>query len=206
MTKKGLRCRSVIAGVMLAATMLGGCGNADRVELENGVNAANGENILESTVSQEDTVSEDGSAQEENTAPDFTVELNDGSQFTLSDSKGKVVLINIWATWCGPCCAEMPAFQRLYEEYGDKLQIVAVNYAEKKKAVDQFIADNGYTFPFAYDEEAKIMELYPSDGIPYTILIDKEGKVYRTFLGARSAEEQYEVYHSAIEEVMDAEK
>ena len=50
------------------------------------------------------------------------------------------------------------------------------------------------------------MELYPSDGIPYTILIDKEGKVYRTFLGARSAEEQYEVYHSAIEEVMDAEK
>ena len=100
----------------------------------------------------------------------------------------------------------MPAFQRLYEEYGDKLQIVAVNYAEKKKAVDQFIADNGYTFPFAYDEYAKIMELYPSDGIPYTILIDKEGKVYRTFLGARSAEEQYEVYHSAIEEVMDAEK
>ena len=206
MTKRGLRCRSVIAGVMLAAIMLGGCGNTDRVELENGVNAANGENILESTVSQEDTVSEDGSAQEENTAPDFTVELNDGSQFTLSDSKGKVVLINIWATWCGPCCAEMPAFQRLYEEYGDKLQIVAVNYAEKKKAVDQFIADNGYTFPFAYDEEAKIMELYPSDGIPYTILIDKEGKVYRTFLGARSAEEQYEVYHSAIEEVMDAEK
>ena len=206
MTKRGLRCRSVIAGVMLAATMLGGCGNTDRVELENGVNAANGENILESTVSQEDTVSEDGSAQEENTAPDFTVELNDGSQFTLSDSKGKVVLINIWATWCGPCCAEMPAFQRLYEEYGDKLQIVAVNYAEKKKAVDQFIADNGYTFPFAYDEEAKIMELYPSDGIPYTILIDKEGKVYRTFLGARSAEEQYEVYHSAIEEEMDAEK
>ena len=206
MTKRGLRFGSVIVGVLLVVTMLGGCGNTDRVKLENGVNATNGENILESTVSQEDTVSEDGSAQEENTAPDFTVELNDGSQFTLSDAKGKVVLINIWATWCGPCCAEMPAFQRLYEEYGDQLQIVAINYAEKKQTVDQFIADNGYTFPFAYDEEAGVMELYPSEGIPYTILIDKSGRVYKTFLGARSAEEQYEVYRSAIEEAMNEEK
>ena len=206
MTKRGLRFGSVIAGVLLVVTMLGGCGNANGIGAGDKENVIHGENVSESTAAQEDVASENGVAQEENAAPDFTVELNDGSQFTLSDSKGKVVLINIWATWCGPCCAEMPAFQRLYEEYGDKLQIVAVNYAEKKKAVDQFIADNGYTFPFAYDEEAKIMELYPSDGIPYTILIDKEGKVYRTFLGARSAEEQYEVYHSAIEEVMDAEK
>ena len=195
MTKRGLRFGSVIAGVLLVVTMLGGCGNANGIGSGDKENVIHGENVSESTA-----------AQEENAAPDFTVELNDGSQFTLSDAKGKVVLINIWATWCGPCCAEMPAFQRLYEEYGDQLQIVAVNYAEKKQTVDQFIADNGYTFPFAYDEEAGVMELYPSEGIPYTILIDKAGRVYKTFLGARSAEEQYEVYRSAIEEAMNEEK
>ncbi|MGN0425699.1 MAG: TlpA family protein disulfide reductase [Acetatifactor sp.] len=206
MTKRGLRCGHVIAGILLAATMLCGCGKTERIEPENHGNAANGEIVLESTAALGDAVSENVSPEDVNTAPDFTVELGDGSQFTLSDSKGKVVLINIWATWCGPCCAEMPAFQRLYEEYGDELQIVAVNYAEKRKDVDKFIADNGYTFPFAYDEEAKIMGLYPSDGIPYTIIIDKEGKVFRTFLGARSAEEQYEAYHGAIEEAMDEEE
>lgn len=206
MTKRGLRFGSVIAGVLLVVTMLGGCGNANGIGSGDKENVIHGENVSESTAAQEDVASENGAAQEENAAPDFTVELNDGSQFTLSDAKGKVVLINIWATWCGPCCAEMPAFQRLYEEYGDQLQIVAVNYAEKKQTVDQFIADNGYTFPFAYDEEAGVMELYPSEGIPYTILIDKAGRVYKTFLGARSAEEQYEVYRSAIEEAMNEEK
>ena len=198
MTKRGLRFGSVIVGVLLVVTMLGGCGNANGIGSGDKENVIHGENVSESTAAQEDVASENGAAQEENAAPDFTVELNDGSQFTLSDAKGKVVLINI--------CAEMPAFQRLYEEYGDQLQIVAINYAEKKQTVDQFIADNGYTFPFAYDEEAGVMELYPSEGIPYTILIDKSGRVYKTFLGARSAEEQYEVYRSAIEEAMNEEK
>lgn len=138
----------------------------------------------------------------ENAAPDFTVELNDGSEYTLSSSKGKVVLINIWATWCRPCCAEMPAFQQLYDEYGEELQIVAVNYGESKEDVDKFVQKEGYTFPFAYDEEASVATLYPSQGIPYTVIIDKEGNVFKTFLGASSAEEQYGFYKAAIEEAM----
>lgn len=206
MKRRSLRYGHVVAGILLATTMLCGCGKTEGIEPENNGNAANGEIVLESTAAQGDAASENVSPEDVNTAPDFTVELNDGSQFTLSAAKGKVVLINIWATWCGPCCAEMPAFQRLYEEYGDQLQIVAVNYAEKKSNVDQFIADNGYTFPFAYDEEAGVMELYPSEGIPYTILIDQEGRVFKTFLGARSAEEQYEVYRSAVEEVLNEEE
>lgn len=136
-------------------------------------------------------------------APDFTIEMNDGSSFTLSEAVGKVVLVNLWATWCGPCCEELPAFQRLHDEYGDDLQIVAVNYAESKETVDQFVKENGYTFPFAYDTEGMVAELYPSNGIPYTIIIDGNGNISQTFLGARSADEQYEIYKTAIEEALN---
>lgn len=206
MMHKSYYGRGVVC-VLLAAVLLCGCGKSS---LQNssgiGETVSEGYPDGEEVLLPEDTGVQGDPREDENAAPDFTVELNDGSQFTLSAAKGKVVLINIWATWCGPCCGEMPAFQRLYEEYGDDLQIVAVNYAEKKKDVDRFAADNGYTFPFAYDEEASVMELYPSDGIPYTILIDKEGRIFKTFLGARSAEEQYQVYHSAIEEAMNEER
>lgn len=138
-----------------------------------------------------------------NAAPDFTAEMTDGSKITLSALKGKAVILNIWATWCGPCCEELPAFQKLYEEYGDKLQVIAVNYAESKKDVDSFVTEKGYTFPFAYDEKAQICGLYPSDGIPYTVVIDKKGNVRKTFMGAASAEKQYEIYKTAIDEVLN---
>ena len=143
------------------------------------------------------------SGQGANTAPDFTAKLNDGSSFTLSEAKGKVVLINFWATWCGPCCGEMPAFERLHEDYAEDLLVIAVNYAEPEDTVNKFVEENGYTFPFAYDTEGKISALYPSNGIPYTIVIDKNGNVSSTFLGAKSADEQYEIYKAAIEEAIN---
>lgn len=137
------------------------------------------------------------------TAPDFSAEYADEGTFTLSEAKGKVVIINFWATWCGPCCNELPAFQKLNDEYGDKLQIVAVDYGESKKEVNDFIKENGYTFPFALDKDGSVSALYPSDGIPYTVIIDKEGIIRQTFTGARSAEEQYELYKNVVEEIID---
>jgi len=136
-------------------------------------------------------------------APDFTVELNDGRTFTLSQARGKVVLLNIWATWCGPCCVELPAFEDLNNEYGDEVEIIAVNYAEDRNIVDQFIQQNGYTFPVGYDTQAKVATLYPSTGIPFTVVVDKFGNVRKTFIGANSAEEQYRVYKDAIEDALN---
>lgn len=141
--------------------------------------------------------------QEETAAPDFTAKMVDGSTFVLSEAKGSVVILNFWATWCGPCREELPAFQRLYEEYGDELKVVAVDFAETEKVVDEFLSKNEYSFPFAYDENADIAALYPSDGIPYTLIIDEEGIIKKTFLGAASADIQYELYKAAIEEALN---
>ncbi len=137
---------------------------------------------------------------ESSAAPDFTAEVNDGSSFILSDHDGEVILLNFWATWCDPCVKEMPTFQKIYEEYGDKIQILAVNLSEDKYTVDTFISDAGYTFPVAYDENGEIGNKYPSDGIPYTVVIGKDGKVASIFLGSNGADEQYKKYRSALKE------
>lgn len=124
-------------------------------------------------------------------APDFVAELTNGEKFSLADNKGKVVLINFWATWCGPCVEELPAIEKLQKEYGDKIEIVAVNYGEDRKTVDEFLKDNNYTFKVAYDDDMAIANEYPSDGIPYLVVVDKEGKVHETMVGSAGADEQY---------------
>ncbi|MCR5151295.1 MAG: TlpA family protein disulfide reductase [Clostridiales bacterium] len=139
-------------------------------------------------------------------APDFTVKTADGGTFRLSDYSGvsgKVVILNFWATWCGPCCGEMPAFQRLHSEYGDRLKVMAVNYGESKSTVKQFLNEYGYTFTVGLDEKGSVSALYPSDGIPYTLVIDKYGVITDTFIGARGADIQYEVYKQAIEKALN---
>ena len=132
-------------------------------------------------------------------APDFTAEIADGDTFILSEQHDKVVLLNFWATWCGPCVGEMPAFEKLYKEYGQEIAILAVDCEEDKEVVNQFISDNGYSFPIAYDLEGKISEKYPSDGIPYTLVIGKDGTIKNIYLGASGADEQYREYKSAID-------
>lgn len=131
-------------------------------------------------------------------APDFTAKLTDGSTFTLSDHDDKVVILNFFATWCGPCIREMPAFEMLKaDEYAD-LAILCVDCSEDTKVVDRFVKDNGYTFPIAYDVDAVIGKYYPSDGIPYTLIID-QGVIAKIYVGARDAETQYKEYKGAID-------
>ena len=128
-------------------------------------------------------------------APDFTVKLNNGTSFNLSKNKDKVVLVNFWATWCPPCCDELPVFEKLKNERIDGVEIVAVNCRENKSTVDSFVKDNGYTFNVAYDENGSVGELYPTNGIPYTLII-KNGVVEKTFLG--EPRDPYTTYKEAI--------
>ena len=83
--------------------------------------------------------------------------------------------------------------------YGDEVVILAVNCMEDENTVNQFIKYNGYTFPIAYDVNGAISDLYPTDGIPYTLVIGTDGTVLRTFIGADSADVQYREYKSAID-------
>lgn len=137
-------------------------------------------------------------------APDFTAKLNNGETFTLSDKKGQVILLNFWATWCSNCVKEMPAIEKLYEEYGDQVVIIGVNVGEDESTVDAFIDTKNYTFPIAYDTESSISNLYPSAGIPYTVIIGKDGLVTETFLGAKDADSQYTKLRRVLQEAYEA--
>lgn len=131
-------------------------------------------------------------------APDFTGELMDGTSITLSELQGKPVIINFWATWCGPCVKEMPAFERLKDDFGDKIGIIAVNCGDDAGTVKDFVEENGYTFPVVLDEEYSISMLYPTNSIPYTVVVDAEGKVTHISTGALDADTMYERYKEAL--------
>lgn len=159
---------------------------------------------------QEDQASENAK-QKESEGPvevgddyrDFTAILTDGSSFTLSDHAGSVILINFWATWCGPCVREMPAFPMLIEKYGEDLTLLAVNAGELEESVQRFLEKNGYEFPVALDTEGEICNLYPSDGIPYTVLIGKDGTIASIHLGADTADAMYAVYCEEIDGLLE---
>lgn len=112
-------------------------------------------------------------------APDFTVEDLDGNKYKLSDFRGKPVIVNFWASWCGPCKMEMPDFEELYKEYGDKINFLMVNMTdgnqETKDKASKHISDNGYTFPVYYDTETEAAYAYGVSSIPATYFIDSEG-------------------------------
>ncbi|MCI9367359.1 MAG: TlpA family protein disulfide reductase [Oscillospiraceae bacterium] len=135
-------------------------------------------------------------------APDFTADLLDGTSFQLSEQKDKAVLINFWATWCGPCVGELPAFTRLIETYGDKIALLAVNCGENEKTVTDFLERNGYTFPVALDLEGEISSLYPSDGIPYTLIIAPDGTISSIQLGASGADEMFDHYSAELDKAL----
>ena len=134
-------------------------------------------------------------------APWINAALVDGSNFEMAYAQGKVILLNFWATWCGPCVREMPAFEKLYGEYkdSDDVVIIAVDIGEDMDTVKQFVSDNGYTFNVGCDTEGIIAWQYPTDGIPYTVLVGKDGYIKKIHLGARDADTQYSIYKADIE-------
>ena len=116
-------------------------------------------------------------------APDFTLKTIDGKTISLKDFKGKVVLINFWATWCPPCREELPLFEEIYEKYKDKgFVILAINTDPEN--LQDFLKDFGVelTFPILIGDE-KILDLYPVRGLPTSFLIDREGKIVKVRLG-----------------------
>lgn len=117
-------------------------------------------------------------------APDFTAPLLSGESFSLSAARGTPVVLNYWATWCGPCRREMPALQQAAENYGGRVQFLGVNQGEKPEAIAPFIEEFGITFPIVLDQEQAVgADLYNVKGLPTTFFIDAEGTVRRVWMG-----------------------
>jgi cytochrome c biogenesis protein CcmG/thiol:disulfide interchange protein DsbE len=120
-------------------------------------------------------------------APNFTFPGLDGKMVSLTDYKGKVVFLNIWATWCGPCREEMPSMERLYKILkSEDFIILAVSIdASGAKAVAPFVRDYKLNFPILLDPKGTIQILYGTTGVPESFIIDKEGVLAQITIGPR---------------------
>ena len=132
-------------------------------------------------------------AEEEPTpAPDFTVYDIDGNVHKLSDFQGKPVILNFWASWCGPCKSEMPDIETAYLEYGEDIHFLIVNLTdgarETVETASAYITGQGYTFPVYYDTDMDAAVTYAVSAIPITYFIDADGNFVAYYQSAMSAD------------------
>ena len=120
-------------------------------------------------------------------AKEFTVPTPDRKSLRLSDSRGKVALLNFWATWCPPCLEEMPAMERLYQRYKEKgLVVVALSVdAEGAPVVTQFVKEHKLSFPVGLDPKMAVAERYGVRALPSTFLVDRNGNLAALAIGPR---------------------
>lgn len=125
-------------------------------------------------------------------APDFTVYDLDGNPVSLSDFFGKPIVLNFWASWCGPCKMELPDFQAVYDEVGSDVQFLIVNMTdgsrETVETASAYLADQGYTFPAYYDTQLSAAIAYGVSAIPCTYFIDAQGCAMARSTGAIDAQ------------------
>jgi peroxiredoxin len=120
-------------------------------------------------------------------APNFTLESLAGDSVTLADLRGQVVLLNFWATWCGPCEAEMPAIEARYKAFGKSgLAVLAINLAEPEAEVQAFVDRLGLTFTILMDPSETVFDLYRVRGYPTTFIVDREGMIIQQRVGFMS--------------------
>ena len=141
----------------------------------------------------------------------YEFELSDqfGNVHRLDDYKGKVIFLNFWATWCGPCRNEMPEIQKLYEEYaaqGEAAEVAVIGVAGpgmggegSKEEITAFMEENGYTYPVLMDETGEMFSYYGISAFPTTFMIDREGNVY----GYVSGQLTEDIMRSIIDQTLE---
>jgi len=128
---------------------------------------------------------------------DFTLTDLDGKSWNLKDLKGKVVLLNFWATWCPPCRKEMPDLEMLYRRFGAQGFIILGIDDEEAETVKPFIAQQGITYPVLLDPGRKVNTLFQIEGIPKTFVYDRDGKIVAQSIDMRTGKQFLEMLGSA---------
>ena len=131
-------------------------------------------------------------------APDFTGELLTAPALRCLNCRESLLSSISGQPGAVHAVKEMPAFERLKDDFGDKIGIIAVNCGDDAGTVKDFVEENGYTFPVVLDEEYSISMLYPTNSIPYTVVVDAEGRVTHISTGALDADTMYERYKEAL--------
>lgn len=137
------------------------------------------------SINKEDNSSKGVGINEGQIAPDFTLRTLDGKAVQLSDYRGKRVIVNFWATWCPPCRAEIPDFQKLYEK--KDVEILAVNLTETEESTEEvkgFIKEYGMTFPVLMDKRSDVSTTYQVRAYPTSYMIDSNGRIQFVAMGA----------------------
>ena len=136
------------------------------------------------------------------TATDFAVQTRDGSTVRLSEHFGKPVVLNFWATWCGYCVEELPAFEEMYRAHGDEVTFMMINATDDRRetveAVEAFLTANGYTFPVYYDNDQDAYAKYSLTSIPRTLIIAPDGTLLREYKGAMNKTTLYSIIEAAL--------
>jgi len=134
-------------------------------------------------------------------SPDFTLKSRDGGNIKLSEQRGNIVLVNFWASWCGPCRQELPAFEALYQEYQDLgVEILAVNVDDEAEKAKVLLQDIEVSFPVLFDTSGEVSQLYDVSAMPTTVIVDRDGNVRLLHPGYRKGDEKK--YEKAIKMLM----
>jgi peroxiredoxin len=123
-------------------------------------------------------------------APDFTLKSLEGTNLRLEEYRGQVVLINFWASWCGPCRQEMPLLDRLHHRYEDAgFAVLGVNVEGEAEPAQEIVDKTNVTFPVLIDEDQKVSEMYNLEAMPSTVVVDRDGVIRYIHRGYKPGDE-----------------
>ena len=123
-------------------------------------------------------------------APQFTLDSRAGSKISLAQYKGQVVMLNFWASWCGPCRQEMPLLENIYKKYNKMgFTLIGVNVEPDSKAAEGFLKQTPVSFPVIYDKDSTVSKAYDVSGMPSTVIIDRKGNIHVLHRGYKPGDE-----------------